>query len=209
MQVPKRSSYATDDTAYLVDFFNKESTSEVVDKEDADNFSEAITGAIPDDQFTVDVNEGNALFYVAGWVAFKLRTSNTNSCNDCLSAVVSDCTSQHSNPLAQLLRMKTHGGLAVPSTALFQLICEGEKLFRSLRAELNFSHNVTQTLSANSASVVAQCELPNCHNIAAKALDKFFRLCTYIWAKHFTNAISAASAVQHGSKSAKARTSIV
>ena len=155
MQVPKRSSYATDDTAYLLDFFNKESSSEMIDKEDADNFSKAITGAIPEDEFTVDVNEGIALYYVAGWVAFKLRTSSRNSCNDCLSAVVSDCTSQQSKQCAQLLLMKTHGGLAVPCTALFQMICEGEKFFRSLRAELNFSQNVTLTLSANSASVVA------------------------------------------------------
>ena len=204
MQMPRHSSYATDDSTYIVNFLRKDVGGTVADDQlDEDQFVRFID--VDESELSLSMSEGNALFYMAGWIAFKLR-QQLRGCSICVSAIIGEISPQVDNRYAQLTMIKTYGNLIVPSAALFQLICNAEQNFRSRKAMLNLSRNVLKCLIGNIDSLLVASELPACHCLGHKALVKFYNLRAAIWAKHLTS--QTTTVIQHGSKTAKACTSI-
>ena len=120
MQMPRHSSYATDDCTYIVNFLRKDVGGTVAaDQLDEDQFVRFID--VDESELSLSMTEGNALIYVAGWIVFKLR-QQPSGCSICVSAIIGEISHQVDNPYAQLNMIKTYGGLIVPSSALFQLI---------------------------------------------------------------------------------------
>jgi hypothetical protein len=102
------------------------------------------------------------------------------------------------------LNMVSFGKLVVPSTRIFQLLEKCEKIFRAL--EHNLINHTTETLMLKCLDIIHNSNLPKCHRLADSAVSKFIKLRLHIYATNKTQ--SAKIKVQHGSKSAKARTLI-
>ena len=70
--MPRHSSYATDDSTYIVNFLRKDVGGTVADDQlDEDQFVRFID--VDESDLSLSMSEGNALFCMAGWIAFKLR----------------------------------------------------------------------------------------------------------------------------------------
>ena len=103
-----------------------------------------INSALLHEALEIGINEGNVLHYTAGWVAFKLKRRLEKLCSNCTCALVALSTEISSNPVAKLIEVKNYGGLSVPSSSLFALLCAAQQHFRSCMAVQDFSNCIVQ-----------------------------------------------------------------
>ena len=151
----------------------------------------------------IGFNESNALYFLAGWVCFKLKTK-VQSCTTC---TVHFSSGNENQEVASLVKIKSFGSLVLPSDNIFQLINSCEKRFRTLNQwELMHNQKLVPALKLQFQDIISESNLPLCHNIADKAVVKYLKLHLHIFAKSITH--TQKLDVQHGSKSAKARTLI-
>ena len=151
----------------------------------------------------IGFNESNALYFLAGWVCFKLK-KKLQSCTNCTVNLSSGYKNQD---VASLVKIKSFGSLVLPSDNMFQLINSCEKRFRTLNQwELMHNKKTVTALKLQYQDIISGSNLPLCHNIAEKAVVKYLKLHLHIFAKSINQ--TQKIDVQHGSKSAKARTSI-
>jgi hypothetical protein len=124
MEVPKTSSYDTDDCPNLIDCLKQISTVPTeVDIEFPCNNLSSIDTVNPGP----GSEEEKSLYDLAGWVGKKLK-KEIDDCNNCLPLVSS---TEISLPQASLTVKRSLGGLTHPSTQLFELISEAESYFRN------------------------------------------------------------------------------
>ena len=144
--------------------------------------------------------ESNALCYVSGWVCFKLKPK-LNICKTCTDALVSPhpCGTGAQHFLSKV----SYGKLVVPNNKIFMLLEKCEKIFRSDSQIIN---QTVEKLVMKCENVINTSDLPTCHRLAQIAVAKYIKLRLHIYATNKTQL--AKIKVQHGSKSAKARTLI-
>lgn len=211
LAVPKRSSYNTSECTFAVSLLkpSKKTAKQVLTNDanaEHDEFNTDDIGIV-NAVVNCTASESNALCYLTGWIAFKLK-SQLKSCISCVSFLVSEDPADKAMPQAQLTVLKSYGWLTIPSQSLQQLILAAESIFQQNQVESVTSCNALELLlhkSVNLLSSEFSC-IPSCHNVGNLVLKKFFRLRCHIYA----NGVSKLSKeeIQFGSKSAKARTTV-
>lgn len=219
-KTPRKTSYECDDSAQFVAPLLRAKARQD-DSHHADELvetNEDLNDMCCDVSGMFDTCEENALTYLAGWIAFKLKSKvSCAECSEWLTRNKShsddDDDDAHSVESAalQLTLIKSFGGsdygLTLPSDELQQLVRGAESVFRVCKGECVQNTDIPQTLLGRSSALLAHAsDIPQCHGVAHKVLQKFFRLRLHIFAKQLSNA--AGDECQHGSKSAKARTAI-
>jgi len=144
--------------------------------------------------------EANALYYLTGWLAFKLKRE-LSSCCACASFLSANTNTEINE--AQLVSFKCFGGLTRPSDLLKNFIFKAEDIFSSLVTDALTSPNVQEFFLSKSRLLLELPDIPKCHDVGTKLLVRFFKLRSHIRCKGINKA--HANEVQHGSKSAKAR----
>ena len=112
-------------------------------------------------------------------------------------------STEASHPEATLTSLKCFGGLTRPSECLKNFIFQAEDIFVTFINESLTCSNVQTFLLSKSSSLLESADIPSCHDIGRKLLIRFFRLRSHIRCKSVNK--SHENLVQHGSKSAKAR----
>jgi hypothetical protein len=103
--------------------------------------------------------------------------------------------------------LKSYGKLTIPSNSVFNLVKTCEERFRNQDSiKLLHQDQIISKVKNLCGDLIASSCLPTCHCLAEKVINQYSKLRVHIHAKSVTNA--ARIAVQHGSKSAKARTAI-
>lgn len=154
--------------------------------------------------------ENNALAYLAGWIAFKLKSKV--SCTDCSEWLLrrDDGSCVADSAELQLTVMKSYGGrdygLTLPSHNLVKLLRSAETVFSGCKHDCVRSTDMQRTLLEKCSALLTSTDIPQCHGLALKILRKFFRLRLHVFGKQVSK--KAADECQHGSKSAKSRTVI-
>jgi hypothetical protein len=210
VKTPSHSSYTAEDSLQFVVPFLKSKQ-----KEDVAGSEECLPSEVNDevivDNADLDVCEENALFYLTGWVAFKLK-NDLRSCGACVAWIVnsSDDSNLCERNDIQLTRLKSFGaldyGLTIPSDSLKNLLFSAEKIFICNKSECVNSSDVLETLMRKCNSFMTDSAIPSCHDLAHKALTRFFKVRLHIWCKQFNKA--SEDFILHGSKSAKSRCTI-
>jgi hypothetical protein len=206
LATPKRSSYDSSDCEFAVSLLK---STKVQPKELSVNINSA-----PNDlqmqhsagPMTVATShENNALCYITGWIAFKLK-SQLKSCSACINFLVSGDPLDRSMPQVQLTVIKSYGWLTIPSKSLQQVILAAEAIFQCNEAVCLSCSDALQLLLDKSSDLLNAQNIPNCHNVGILVLKKFFRLRLHICAKGLSK--TSKDERQFGSKSAKSRTTI-
>jgi len=159
-----------------------------------------------------DVCENNALAYLAGWIAFKLKSKV--QCDDCVDWLVkrvqNDGGSLVDSPELKLTELKSYGGfdygLTLPSQKLFNVLHSAEAVFCSCKDKCMQSTDIQHTLLEQCTALMTESDIPNCHELGQKILKKFFRLRLHVFCKQINKTLP--DECQHGSKSATSRTVI-
>ena len=203
LAVPKRSSYSVSECDLAISLLKSTSKVMQISSDAANSRSSESEGqhlapsAIAIQQTS---SEKNALSYLTGWLAFKLKVK-LKSCNECVSFLISSNTEDRSLPQNQLIA-------TFPSKSLQRIVLEAESIFQHHKAECLTSSNALKLLLVNSASLLNGSDpvIPSCHNVGLLVLKKYFKLRSHICAQGLSKL--GKDERQYGSKSAKARTTI-
>jgi hypothetical protein len=211
VKTPKHTSYAVDESQFVVPFL-KSKMDERVRNTEVQPPSE-VCGEVSVGNVTDNVCEANALYYLTGWVAFKLK-AELQSCAACVAWIVhsSDVSEIYDKADIQLTLQKSFAdlgndhGLTIPSEPLKNLLLSAERVFNDSKLECLYHADVQQTLLNRSKLFLHDLTIPQCHNLAQRVLTKFFRLRLHIWCKRRSETVE--DDCQHGSKSAKSRCTV-
>jgi hypothetical protein len=192
--VPKCSSYDIDNMPNLIAFIRSHKSKPNVD------YWEKHKIQLP----FIDVDnpsslEEKGLYYIAGWVAFKLSFI----VKECTTCLVHLCSDSPSLPQSSLTSTLSYGGLKHPSNELFELIQHAERFFRSHDVSNRSTEDITQAMIADTSSQLSQCKE---HRLLDMAVRKFYKLRVHIRARFLTEQVNLQS--QYASKSAAQRTVI-
>jgi hypothetical protein len=225
--VPKRSSYSIVECYFAVSLLkskscfsadqalsqttdcNSSSVSQILSPATDSNASGANCSSLPhyveDKQLTS--SEKNALCYLTGWIAFKLK-AKLKLCSACINFLVSSDPGEKNLCESQLIVLKSYGWLTLPSKSLQKTFLAAECIFQHHKAECLTSSNALQFLLDRSTSLLNGPDplIPTCHNIGLLVLKKFFKLRSHITAQGLSKL--SKDERQYGSKSAKARTTV-
>lgn len=205
LHVPRNMSYVADNSAYIVNFIRKrnntdrkrESTSVATGSKLSSDDAEQV-------QLVLSLNDVNALHYISGWICYKMK-KKVKDCTQCMDAI-SNATENKDEMYSQLLNTKTLGLLSVPSNSLFDYICSLENCFSQFSSKRT-SSNLLNELMMSSKYVIVAAAFPMCHNVAERSAKCFYKFRLHVFAKFQSDRFSRV--VQHGSKSAKQRSSVV
>jgi hypothetical protein len=207
-KTPKNSSYdSADVTRYAVPLLRcKDNKLSTKTEENVANDDTVVKTVLQ-----MGICQTNALAYLAGWIAFKLKSKQT--CTDCLSWLVKNQADEGSameSAELQLTVLKSYGGseygLTLPSSNLFNLLMCAEATFVACKPDFVHGVNLQGDLLIKSANLLKAPDIPKCHEIGSVVLNKFYKLRLHIYSKEVSMRHSDVS--QHSSKSAKARTVI-
>lgn len=207
-KTPKNSSYdSVDDTCYAVPLIRskryKADSSSICEQvpvvDDLHNAASVFNGVL-------STCEKNALAYIAGWVAFKVKSKV--SCETCVNwLLANEANEGNSAADLQLTLCKSYGGkeygLTLPSQNLLIFMQNAERVFLSSKPFLFSNIDLQQFLLDKSSVFLCHSNIPKCHDLSGKILKKFFKLRLYA---HCKEASKPTDDIQHGSKSAKSRT---
>ena len=210
LAVPKRSSYSVSECDFAISLLKSTSKVMQISSDAANSRSSESEGQhLPQSAIAIQQtsSEKNALSYLTGWLAFKLKVK-LKSCNECVSFLISSNTEDRSLPQNQLIAIKSYGWLTFPSKSLQRIVLEAESIFQHHKAECLTSSNALKLLLDNSASLLNGSDpvIPSCHNVGLLVLKKYFKLRSHICAQGLSKL--GKDERQYGSKSAKARTTI-
>jgi hypothetical protein len=197
LDVPKNGSYEIDTLPNLVDFVKTVRVKKVEEMEEEVAELANVEG----------ISDGNveekALYYLAGWVAHKMKRTHS-SCSQCCTAL---CETEHVPilPQASLTCVKSYGGLTHPSEELFNIIQEAEILFRTVNErKINVAALCKIQLERGKQKLKSCSEHGSLHELALK---RYLKLRMHIRASYLTEQLSLKA--QYASKSAVARTTIL
>lgn len=202
LAVPKRSSYNSTDCEFAVSLLK--SPKSVLPPTESMDLINSDQPRYENQLFVASSCENNALCYLTGWIAFKLKSQL--NCNTCIEFLVSNDPHDATMPETKLTVIKSYGWLTIPSRMLQQLILDAEGIFRCSQSECLTSSNALQLLLDRSSDLLNTVSIPSCHNVGLMALKKFFCLRAHICASGLSK--SSRNERQFGSKSAKSRTTI-
>jgi hypothetical protein len=232
LSVPKHSSYSSSECDFAVDLLKRKTLPDgqlavsIIDDVPAVSDVEQVDASLPTFDTSVASNtettddilnllgssnltssESNALCYLTGWIAFKLK-NDLQSCNNCIAFLVSNDPMDKNMPQTQLTVIKSYGWLTIPSQSLQKFVLAAEDLFQQNQSECLSSTDALELMMNRSAHLLKNSvfSIPHCHDVGRLVLKKFFRLRSHICARSFSK--SSKEEQQHGSKSAKARTTI-
>jgi len=202
MQITPSSSYDVDDSVYFLDFLKMKPVRTVQDVDEELVFVDENVSLLKTD---LDILDMNVCYLLAGWAVFKQK-ARTGNCTDCLAVI---CGSPCDAPAeAQLMMIKTYGGLSYPSELIYKAVQVAESVFRCHQGELALTSNVEHRLNSIFKTEFSVDGLPPCHNVLSDIISRYFRLRIHIYGKWVTEQCKAAAAVQHGSRSAFCRTKV-
>jgi hypothetical protein len=211
LAVPKHSSYSITECDFAVSLLrsnSKSSADQVLIDTDASSSdtNHVLLPSVPN-KVELTPSEKNALCYLTGWIAFKLKTRFL-SCNACINFLVSSELEDRNLPEAQLVIIKSYGWLTLPSKSLQKTVVAAEGIFQRHKAECLNSSNALQLLVDSSASLLRGSDpvIPSCHDVGLMVLKKFYRLRSHICAQGLSKL--SKDERQYGSKSAKSRTTV-
>jgi hypothetical protein len=227
MKVTDRSSYSIDDSTYAMPFLKTKHPADcsisrpgagcqpgdgcisrpvdIVDGDSSCLIPFLVEDGIVRNPSGGDMCDTNALYYLTGWIAFKVK-HELKSCSSCTDFLSRSGTSDSDNPQARLTHLKSFGGLTHPSDALHTLIFAAEEVFTSSESESLLSSNVLELLLSKCTLLLSNLHLPQCHDVGRRVLTRFFRLRSHICSKRLSK--SSEQERQHGSKSAKIRSTV-
>jgi hypothetical protein len=205
LAVPKRTSYDTSNCDFAVSLLKPRKAIKSVSH--SVNSSESTAFSIPVQSLNLTESESNALCYLTGWIAFKLK-AQLKSCDTCVKFVSSCEPDDNHLPQNQLTVIKSYGWLTLPSALLQKIIRCAEIIFQQNRAACLHSCDVLRLLLEKSVSLLSRSDpaIPNCHDVVLLALTRFYRIRAHICAAGFSKA--SKNEPQFASKSAKSRTTI-
>ena len=139
-----------------------------------------------DHSFTLQLPEVNSLYYLAGYILSRVK-KNDAVCESCLSSVISLNYLEELNPdITKLLTLKEYrsGSLMPCNQVAFDLILAAETVFRKLQPSfLNLKGNVKEMVVEAMWVETKENELPECHSIKRKILNRFATVRMHIFAK--------------------------
>jgi hypothetical protein len=200
METPKGSSYAIDNAnTNLIDFVKSRTKT----RSDVHYFTKNNIELAIIEGMDVGPVEEKQLYYIAGWVVFKLM-SVIKDCSNCISNM---CTDNPTLPQSSLTSVKSYGGLKHPTNNLFILIQNAEHFFRNHDVTGCSIDDVVKSFVLSDQSTFgyspSYCSQHNCTELALK---KFFKLRFHIRASFITEQLTLQK--QFASKSAASRTVI-
>jgi hypothetical protein len=196
MNISANSSYDSDDSAYFLDFLKHNKTEIAADDEQA--FVEEAS-SVND----LNVCEQNVLYLLAGWSVAKEK-ARIADCNECFNAV-SDKPGSCSD-MAELLCIKSYGGLSCPSAAVLAAIQVAETVFRENQENIVSCSNVEKFLCCQFRERFTCDGFPQCHNAMNNIVARYFRLRIHIHGKALSSNVK--TTVQHGSRTAYRKTTV-
>lgn len=207
MDVPASCSYDDDETPHLLSFLKDHVPSDDIGHIEREVTAlDALLGVASP---TLDVCEGNGLYYIVGWTLFK--EIQGLSCDKCKNAFMNQSTVVPQLPEALLSLFKSYNPvthnltpdhptmyLCHPSAALFHFFQTVEGVFRVHVSDLH-KHPCPESVLLQQATPDVH-DFPVCHGILPKLMKRFLKLRLHIHAKFVSSTLSSAG--QHGSKSA-------
>jgi hypothetical protein len=171
-----KGSYELDEGAFIADFIKASPEVLVNDIPIESGVFAACEQLCSDQSLTLELPELNSLYYLAGYVLSRIK-KNDAFCESCLSSVVSSNYLEELNPdITKLLTLKEYrtGSLVPCSQVAFDLIVSAETVFRKLQHSfLNFKGNVKEMVVQAMFTETTECDLPDCHDIKSKILNRF------------------------------------
>lgn len=154
---------------------------------------------------TTDNLEDKSVYDLARWASFKIK-KHVLDCDACTSCLT---TPNPVLPESSLTTFKSCGGLTHPSKELFQLIKHTENVFRQhdiskANVVRTLVHEIMKTSLA--AELSTKCSV---HNVTERVLHRYVQLRMHIRAAFITQHLTKGDTGDHGSKSAKARTTVL
>ena len=206
MRIFSNSSYEADSSVYFLDFLKSRpvrvKSSVIEDDAEFDQICTEVSELIP----LSDI-EGTSLYTVAGWAVFKEKTPK--ACSECLSSITGNAsTSPEYSQLTNIKSFEVGGGLAHPSSQIWQAIMLAETIFRLHEERVTKTERVCQLLLKLFFHKFEMDSFPKCHNIVKSVVGRFFRLRLFIHATRLKHECSARAVVQHGSRSSHCRTKV-
>jgi len=126
----------------------------------------------------LDSWELQVLYDIAGRVLHSIKIGSTTICNVCLSSVLWQEKDRH--PYSFVVEMRNYGNnnLMEVSDDCFKAIVKSEITFREIRHDLCAvtKINTVKFLVEQMEYVWDNCEIPTCHSITKKILQKFFTM---------------------------------
>jgi len=169
MKITPSSLYDVDDSIYFLDFLKTKPVSTGQDVDEEHVFLEENASVLHSD---LDVSDVNVCYLLAGWAVHKQKTRIAN-CSDCLAVI---CGSPCDAPAeAQLMMIKTYGGLTYPSELIYNAVQVAESVFRCHQGELAVSTDVEHMLNAAFNTQFSIDGLPTCHNVMSDIISRYFR----------------------------------
>jgi len=124
------SSYDVDDSVCFLDFLKMKTVRTVQDVDDELVFVDENVSLLHTD---LDILDMNVCYLLAGWAVHKQKARTAN-CSDCLAVI---CGSPCDAPAeAQLMMIKTHGGLSYPSELIYKAVQVAESVFSITKVNL-------------------------------------------------------------------------
>ena len=151
--------------------------------------------------------EQNALSYLTGWIAFKLKNIFKN-CKPCTEFLITSDIGDKNLTVNNLINIKSYGWLTFPSQTLQRVIYCAEGIFQANRAECLKSCNSIQLLMERSDAIhgYSNTAVPHCHDVVKRCLFKFYKIRSFVCADQMSK--PTVDERQYASKSAKSRTTI-
>jgi hypothetical protein len=144
------------------------------------------------------------VFYLlAGWFVAKEK-ARVADCNECLTAV-SDKPGSRSD-MAELLCIKSYGGLSCPSAAALAAIQVAETVYRENQENIVSCSNVENFFVVNFANVLPMMASHNAINAMDNIVARYFRLRVHIHGKALGSNVK--TTVQHCSRTAYRKTTV-
>ena len=195
MQITPLSSYDIDDSVYFLDFLKTKPVRTVQDVDDEFVFVDEHVSLL---HTNLDILDTNVCYLLAGWTVHKQKARIAVICGSPCDAPAE----------AQLMMIKTYGGLSYPSELVYKAVQVAESVFRCHQGELALTSNVEHKLNSMFSNRFSVDGLPPCHSVLSDIISRYFRLRIHIHGKWITSQCKAAAAVQHGSRSAFCRTKV-
>jgi len=198
MAVPKCSSYDTDSMPNLLDLMKSS-------RKPVNTVANSGTDLPILQDFEVSQpsnTEQKGIYFLAGWIAFKLYTK-LKECSNCWPHITTD---EPTLPQSSLRSKMSYGGYKHPSNELFYIIMEAEMFIRN--------HDVSSSSKEDiAAAIVSQLDNQSfdvCqqHKLLDLIIKQYLNLRIHVHGRFVTEQLNLQEQKQYASRSAASRTTI-
>jgi hypothetical protein len=198
LKIPSSSSYDIDESDYLADFLSIQTAIPVEPADELDGMPITCTEFSSTPQLLP--GEESSLYYLAGYCVQSLNKQR-QLCDTCVHSVKNTEEDSH---VSSLLRLKEYvpDALFSVSAEVFDICRKTELRFRQLEPQIKSISNPRQTIVQDMMNNdgVKNVNLPVCHDVKMKIINKYVTVRLQILCKKLRGEISTSS-VSLGSKS--------